>query len=102
MDIEVLPDSYLLTIASAYVRQISPDAYEFSDLAIESPDIYHLVYHPTYEKLTKPQRQTSGATLDDILFACLNHADLDYNEELANNAKFKLAKERVKAIKIRR
>ena len=102
MDMEVLPDSYLLTIASAYVPQTIDNQIDFADLSREAPDIYHLVYHPTFDRITRPQREQSKATLETILFACLNHADLDYDVELASAAKLKFATERVKQIKLKR
>jgi len=102
MDIEILPDSYLLSIASSYVPFDAKEQLAFAELARNAPDIYHLVYSPIYADITKEVRKKNNITMEVIIKSCLLHAGMSFDAELANKARASFTNQRVKSLEQRR
>jgi len=68
MDIDKFEDSQFAAIAGTYVD--TNTGWDFDTLLDECADIYELIYHPKYKKITENARKRFKTSLDEILIKC--------------------------------
>jgi len=105
MDIEKMPDSKLLTVASLSVNN-DESMYIFVKLQNKAKDIYELVCDPEYAKITSPKRTRFNKSIYDILQECLQSIgqtvdDKRYRKEMAKHG-LRSARDIVENIKSKR
>ena len=95
MDIEKQPDDTFITIAGMYVDESPSNMRLFADLARNAKDIYALVFHPDYKKITEKYRSQSKISLDDVLNSCLRETNQNSSSKRITTAKKELLNKRI-------
>lgn len=78
MDIDKYEDDLFATIAGTFVD--TDTEWEFDNLLEEVNDIYELIYHPKYAKMTQNMRKLQKCSLECILVKCHTLTGLKLNK----------------------